>query len=621
MAMVHEIRKLLDAPIEDVLLKLYPVSLFRWLYDVTLRHLAENSPAALPQPDRPRGADKIPKKAYLIQLLLAVLRDQAMGRQFFESLPPATRSAIAALTWGRREDLAALEKALGQQIAELNPNERRRYWEPFLLPPEHGFLVVVQSTEHYWSYSEREKPSRDKYSLLLPDAIRTVFKAFVPPPPGYDLLPLDHGPTPAHHRYSCAEKLVTDFGLVAEYIAQGQLKFTKAERVAAPSIKVLAQITGGPEFFPESDDNDLTLLRITMLADGLALVSAKDREKLLTRPGSTEGVREVIRTVVTNASLLHKELLPHLSPSRNRWCQYNSRAVRELVAFFEKLPGEKWVSWENVRSYHVLMEVTPSLFDGRTTGLQVNALKLGDRWSTMIHTNAANAFDLISEPLLKGAAFLLAAFGVVEIAYLPPTHPHYCRPRKAYLTPFDGLAFVRLTLLGEFVFGRRDNYEVASGPPAKSPIVLDDARLLATCRNPDQLTELALGQFMETLAPGRYRMTAASFLGGCGSRENIEERIQLFRRLISAAPPANWELFFERILARVAPLTLETEYVVLKLSGDAEIRRLLAADPLLREIILKVEGLRIAVRQSDLKKLSKRLEQFGYLSPMSRRSS
>jgi len=111
-------------------------------------------------------------------------------------------------------------------------------------------------------------------------------------------------------------------------------------------------------------------------------------------------------------------------------------------------------------------------------------------------------------------------------------------------------------------------------------------------------------------------MTPKSLLGGCRSREDIEERIRLFRRVVSATPPPIWEGFFERTLARIAPLNLESDYLVLKVSPDEEIRRLLASDPVLREIVLKVEGLRIAVRQCDLTKLAKRLEQFGYLSPL-----
>ena len=56
----------------------------------------------------------------------------------------------------------------------------------------------------------------------------------------------------------------------------------------------------------------------------------------------------------------------------------------------------------------------------------------------------------------------------------------------------------------------------------------------------------------------------------------------------------------------------------MKVSADEEIRRLLASDLVLREVILKVEGLRIAVRRSDLKKLARRLEQSGELNPIPR---
>lgn len=118
------------------------------------------------------------------------------------------------------------------------------------------------------------------------------------------------------------------------------------------------------------------------------------------------------------------------------------------------------------------------------------------------------------------------------------------------------------------------------------------------------------------IAPGRYRLTPKSFLGKCASRADVEERIRLFRQVVCDRPPAIWESFFSRTLARITPLKPEPEFVVLKLADDEELGRHLAGDPVLREIVLKVEGLRIAVRQGDLRKLTKRLEQFGYLSPI-----
>jgi len=50
MAMFYEIEKLLHAPIEDVLLKLYPATFFKWLYDANLQQLVKSYPGALPQP-------------------------------------------------------------------------------------------------------------------------------------------------------------------------------------------------------------------------------------------------------------------------------------------------------------------------------------------------------------------------------------------------------------------------------------------------------------------------------------------------------------------------------------------------------------------------------------------
>lgn len=616
-----ELERLRHAPLEDVLLKLYPVMPLRWLYDVSLRALAQACPAALPQPEPSKkraGADNVPKKTYLISLLLAVLRDPAMGRRFFDSLPQATRDALAALTWEPSINLAALEQRLGLQLAAVHPNERRWYYEPFFLSPEHGLLVIQKTAENYWSYySDRNHPpKKEGYCVLLPDALRSAFKAFVPPPPGYELQPVETLPATAPTRYNCAPKALADLRLVAEYIAQGHLKYTKSERVALPSLKALHQITGGPEFFENPPDAELALLRTRLLVGGLAGAGQKEREKLLAHPDRAEPVRELVEKVLASASFLHEELLGHLPRSRNRWCSYSAHAVKHLAAFFGKFPAGQWIAFENMRRYHALREEVPSLFAQEPGGLVASVTKTSDQWSTSVSVSQHNAFELVSEPLLKGYAFLLAAFGLAEIAYDLPQHPAYHRPKLACLTPYDGLAFARLTPLGEFVFRRRDTCDVTAAAPARSPILLDQTRLLATCRNPDALTELALGQFFDKLAPGRYRMSPKSLLGGCASRQDLEERLRLFRRVVSAAPPPIWEEFFQKTLARIAPLSLEAGYLVLKVSADEDIRRLLATDPLLRELALKVEGLRLAVRHSDLKKLAKRLEQFGYLSPL-----
>jgi len=616
MASIYDIDKMQRVSVEDLLTKFTPMEPLKWLWEFSLQLLALKHPAALPQPE----GGKTPRKAYLVSLLLAIFRNAAMGRRFFDSLPPATRAVLARLTWENLVNLAELEKAVGCQVAMANPNQGRAFLEPLILAPGQFFVEFIPTRDASWSYySERGRPNKEKYNAFLPDPLRRAFKGFVPPPSGYELQPVAELPASAQARYCCFQKAVGDLRLVAEFIAQGHLKYTKAERVSLSSLRTLHQMTGGPEFFEKPANPDLELLRTRLLAGGVAFAGEKEREKLLANPGAAGPVRELIEKVLANASLLHEELLGHLRQTRDNWSYYAAPAVKNLALFFGKLPGGEWISFDNIRSYHLLREEVPSIFAQRARGMQAAAMQQGDEWSRSIYIHDDNEFELLSEPLLKGYAFLLAAFGLAEIAYSSPKHPTYHRSGHAYLSPFDGLGYVRLTPLGEFVFRQKDTFEMTGdASPAASKIVLDEARLLATCRNADQLTELALGQFFENLAPGRYRMTPKSLLGGCRSREDVEGRIRLFRRVVSPSPPAVWEAFFQQTLARIAPLSLEPEYLVLKVSNDDEIRRILATDPVLREIVLKVEGLRIAVRHPDLKKLAKRLEQFGYLSSLSR---
>jgi len=619
MAMHHEIRSLLEASLEDVLVRLYSVTTLRWLYDVSLHALAESHAERLPVPPRAPGSNpgKAPRKADLVVLLLAVLRDKEMGRRFWESLPRPTRDLVAALTWERQASLEALEKSLGCPIAMVNPDQRRRHYEPFLLPPEFGLVALFRSMESAWGYyPHHNQPRKEDYLVVLPDTVRRVFKQIVPPPIGYDLIPLDGEPASTGKHYCPAQSALPDLHMVAELIAQGQLQYTKSERLTLSSLKKLRQVTDGAEFFEDAGDRDLALLRIRLLAGGTAFAGKKQWEQLLARPDSAEPVRALFQSVSQNACFLHEELLPHLSNRHNEWHDHHEPSTKQLAAFFGKLPPGRWVTWENIRSYHRLREQMPTLFGADTRGLLARVTTQGDAWSDTAHVSELNAFELVGEPLLKGFAFLLAAFGLAEIVYDVPRHPTYRRPGKENLTPYDGLRHVRLTPLGEFALGRRKSFETAAALPARPPVILDESRLLVTCREPDKLTELALGQFMESLAPGRYQMTPKSFLNGCHSRQDIEARIHQFRRAISPTPPANWEAFFERTLNRVAPLAFEPDYVVLKVGADEEFRSLLASDPILRETILKVEGLRIAVRQGDLKKLVKRLAQLGHLSPI-----
>lgn len=615
----YEISNLLHGPLEAALIRLYPATLYRWLYETCPEPFTAAVGASWPGGPKQNqsGLGKMPRKDVLVGLLQTVLSDAALGRRLFEALPVATRNVLAVVTWEKRVNLAELETRVGRKVAVLNPEKNRYYWEPFLVPPEHGFLCIVKVVESSRYFGAKEEPPKKAdYAAVLPDAVRRAFRTFVPPPPGFDLAPVEGVPK-SLLRYACESTVVSHMRLVAEFIAQGHLKYGKSEQVAQSSLKRLRQIVGGPEFFEGAEDDDLLMLRTRLLVGGMAFAGTEARAALLERTDSAEPVRAVFAAVTSSVTFLHEGLLGHVSAARGRQCDYSRPAARELLSFFAGFPSGQWISCENMLAYHTLRDQVPSPFAG-FVGLEVRLDRDRDTWLDRVGAGGDNAFQLIGAPMIQGYAFLLAAFGLAEIAYTQPGTANWHRPGKPYLTPFAGLRYARLTTLGEYVLGKRATYEVAAVATVRPAITLDELRLLAMCRNVDALTELALSQFMEKIAPDRYRMTPQSLLRGCASRQDLEERLVLFRRVVAAKPPPVWERFFESTLARIAPLELEAEYVVLKINADEPIRRLFAADPVLRELSLKVEGLRIAVLRSDLKKLARRLEHFGYLSPLPR---
>lgn len=626
----NELFRLKSAPLDEVLFKLYPATFLRWLYVNGLTGLLSQRPDLLPAGHQ-GGPTKPPNKPLLLPLLRTVLRDKTLAAAMVAALPAKTREALNALTWVSQAPLLKVEALIGDEIARVNPDQQRQYYEPMLLHEPHGLLCVYRRGEDAWGYmGSRTAPDKANFTVCLPDVIRRVFRAFIPPPPEFALIPLDAAPS-GRLRYVTEATAGGDAALAAEFIAQGHLKFTKGEQVAVVSLRRLQALMAGPEFFPEHADRDLALLRARLLVMALSFAGEPARESLLTGTDRAVALRELFKTIAAHSVFLSETLLPEFRASEHHAGRLIPRTT-VLVDFFAKLPAGRWVSYANMQSYFTLREQVPSVFavmprdayDGNRFNFNVDAEDADDEDVDDIGYGGGAAgygrvvtnFELIGDPLLKGFAFLLAALGFAEIAYDTPTAERYRTRRRAYLTPFDGLRAVRLTPLGEYVLGLRKSIDMASVEPARAVIELDDVRLLATCHRVDALTALALGQFMEKVTDVHYRMTHKSLLGGCSTRPDLEARIRLFRRVVCEQPPPIWERFMAKALASIAPIQAEPEWLVLKLAEDEELRHHLATDPELRGMTLKVEGLRIAVRRNDLRKLTRRLERFGYLTPL-----
>ncbi len=595
----YEIREFLGMPLSDALPRLYSNSIICRIYQNFIAPLVERHPSLLAELAKTQltGNKKTPKKNEKVELLKMILKDTELCTEFLALMPAPVNVAITRLAWHGACTLETLEALVGTPVADLNPEEGRRAYEPLLMREAFDLFFSMRrgGNMYYWGRTF----AKNDFNVHLPNALRKAFKKCIPPPPEYVLQPLDEPPS-GTMRY-LADKAMGDMKAAAEFIEQGHAKYTRNEQISKVSVRKFQEVIKGTEFFKPGSVGDYDQLRTRMLLEIISFSGQAFRKTLCTST-SADPFKELPGKL--SPVLLEAELLGHIRPGSLSTI-YQPGVAARLAKVMSEMPFGKWVSARNILLYFKYRDELPSVYAEPAAKPHYS---YGAYGSTTPDEAFNQRFAMISEPLLKGFAFLLAALGMAEIAYMTPEN-------QQPFMPFSGLEALRLTPLGEFVLGKRTNLDVEVGSVPRSEILLDSNRLMASCRNLDSMTELALKQFMDRITQSRFRMTHKSLLGGCSSRKALEDRIALFRRVIAAEPPPIWEQFFTQTLNRIAPLQRDGELLVFKLDTDEETRRLFSTDPVLRQHCLKVEGYRIAIRHQDIKTVCKQLEKAGCLCP------
>lgn len=88
--------------------------------------------------------------------------------------------------------------------------------------------------------------------------------------------------------------------------------------------------------------------------------------------------------MTASGAFLQQELLVHVPMHRNRWHAYQPHARQNLARFFRQLPGGQWIAGDNLRTYHVLRDLQPSLLADGSEGSVTNATQADRTWTTSI---------------------------------------------------------------------------------------------------------------------------------------------------------------------------------------------------------------------------------------------
>ena len=285
------------------------------------------------------------------------------------------------------------------------------------------------------------------------------------------------------------------------------------------------------------------------------------------------------------------------------------------MQLLKALPSSHWIAVENLEKYCLYREVDLEVTSRTSYGsdLYFN-MKVDSRYRNYYErTYARGSYynEAVTKPFLKTMLFMFAAFGIVDVAYDLPANKALQEREADYLSPFDGLRYVRITPLGEYVLGLKKTYSISIEEPTAT-ILLDDKRLIMTIDGHDPLKTMVLEKLAEKISETCYKVNYQSFLKECATQQDIKQKIALFQEQIAAKPPQIWQEFLDDVLAKINPLTKKSSLAVYKLQPNKELIALMARDEMLKQYILKAEDYHVVIETKHLGKVKKRLEEFGY---------
>lgn len=233
--------------------------------------------------------------------------------------------------------------------------------------------------------------------------------------------------------------------------------------------------------------------------------------------------------------------------------------------------------------------------------------KLSNNWTSKL-IDFDEVLPQITLPAIKSIFFLLASWGMVEIAYQIPNDPNS-------VSPFDGLEYVRLTALGRFAFEIDSEYTPPVVVESAKDFELSSDRLLIKFLDADSPRRAVFSQFAKAVTPVLYSVDFGSFLEGCTMRNEVESKIKKFRHIVKEDLPEVWETFFAELLNRCNPLlNVRSKYVVRRInSDDKRLQEIILTDKELKEYIVRAENYIILMEQKNMDKVSHILRRYGYL--------
>ncbi|MCP4347177.1 MAG: hypothetical protein GY795_16825 [Desulfobacterales bacterium] len=548
------------------------------------------------------------KKAGLVSALAKVYSDEKLFHKLLSLMPRDVKEILNILVWeGGKHDSDEFEDKYQSKIVSC----RDRYFSGSALQKvDSAYLLFCFDLKY--RYEGHLGKSTTRFFLYLPDNFRRIFKRYVGPPEGYDLIPLDEIEK-THFVFEDNDQVIGQIKLFSGYIKQGNINFSKTGNILKNSLKQMAAYCGISEFYDGPEDKTLEYVRTKLIIDFFMKAEQNDFYK-----NSADSVKQLFDAFFNYRDFRKYESKDLLNYIKGRYYSYSKREMqirKSLADLLKVFPISQWVSVENIIKYLFYREIRLEPADMNTAKnyLFYNAKYEGSYYPSTMSVRITE--DIYKEalviPFIKAAMFLFASFGILDLAYDLPENELLPGNGRKYLCVFDGLKYVRLTELGAYISGLTREYDVKI-EEQEANIILDESRLIISLEGEDRLKQVCIEKFADKISSNCYRVDYNSFLKGCTSRYDIEQRTAILKDMVSSDLPGVWLDFLDEVSGKIEPLLPEKTMNVYKLKQNRELVSLFAKDEVLKEYVMKAENYHIVVDSKHVNKVKKRLEEFGY---------
>jgi hypothetical protein len=217
---------------------------------------------------------------------------------------------------------------------------------------------------------------------------------------------------------------------------------------------------------------------------------------------------------------------------------------------------------------------------------------------------------LLVKPVFKAYCYIFAALGLLEITQQIPPLALSKGNKRFPISPYDSLKTIRITQFGLWCLG------LSSKRPPKTTYdyqaIADKELLLVTVQGKSLERTVYLDRIGVKLGEDRWRVSPASFIAGCETPKQIDDRIARFKTLIDPAPAPHWLELFDKVVSRVGLFShRRTDVLVYDLPEDRKVTEELLRDPELKNIALRAEGGLLVVPAKNYKKFLVLLNEHG----------